>query len=237
MRGGRSTLGCRIIHRVLVVGKVVRPLRACSTARVAVGALVLRMVVVPAVVIGIARRVVSPRVRLTQNTGGVDKGFLARFYVVTPSAVVEGLSAKRAKGDRSSETSGEGTPRGSVIRIALGGPHSPPAGHRLAQELTTGPPRSRPAGHRLAKELAAGAPRSPPAGPRFAQELAGPPRSATPPSVTYLSSTPSSSRLPAPRTPPWLLALLLMWLSGHPSSLHHSPSASQLRPLLVPRRA
>ena len=88
------------LSRVLVVGRVVRPLRACSTAGVAVGALVLRMGVVPAVVTGIAGRVVSPRVGLTQNTAGVNKGVLVRFYVVTPSAVVEALSAIRPKGDR-----------------------------------------------------------------------------------------------------------------------------------------
>ena len=98
MRGGGSELRCRIIPRVLVVGRVVRPLRACSTAGVAVGALVLRMEVVPAIVTGIAGRGVSPRVGLTQNTGGVNEGVLVRFYLVTPSAVVKAVSAIRAKG-------------------------------------------------------------------------------------------------------------------------------------------
>ena len=60
--GGGSELWCRIIPRVLVVRRVVRPPRACSTAGDAVGALVLRMGVVPALDIGIAGRVVSPRV-------------------------------------------------------------------------------------------------------------------------------------------------------------------------------
>ena len=53
----------RIISRLLVVVGVVGPLRACSTVGVAVGALVLRIEVGPAVVIGIiAGRFVSPRV-------------------------------------------------------------------------------------------------------------------------------------------------------------------------------
>ena len=80
------------------------------------GALVLRMGVVPAVVTGIAGGVVSRRVGLTQNTGGVNKGVLVRFYVVTPSAVVEALSAIRAEGDRSLESSEEGAPSGGRIR-------------------------------------------------------------------------------------------------------------------------
>ena len=76
------------------------------------GTLVLRMGVVPAVVIRIAGRVVSPRVGLTENTGGVNKGVLIRFHPVTPSAVVEALSAIRAKGDRLHESSKEGASSG-----------------------------------------------------------------------------------------------------------------------------
>ena len=55
---------CRIVPRVLVVGRVVRPLRACSTAGVAVGALVLRMGVGPAAVIGNAPRVGTLGIRV-----------------------------------------------------------------------------------------------------------------------------------------------------------------------------
>ena len=58
LEGRGSELRCRIIQKVVVVC----PLRACSTAGVVVGALVSRMGVGPAVVIGIASRVVSPPV-------------------------------------------------------------------------------------------------------------------------------------------------------------------------------
>ena len=55
-------------------------------------------------------------------------------------------------------------------------------------------------------------------------------------SATSLLSTISPNRLPASRKPPWSLALLPVWLAGHPSSPHRPPRASRLRPLLVPRQ-
>ena len=64
-------------------------------------------------------------------------------------------------------------------------------------------------------------------------------RLAAPSSITYLPSTPSPNHLEAPKKRPRSLALLLVWLPGHPSSLHRLLRASRSRPLLVtlvPRR-
>ena len=96
MRGGESELRCRIISSVgrWESSSSTESLQHDRTCR---GELVLRMGIVPAVFTGIAGRFVSPRVGSTQNAG---EGVLVRFYVVTPSTVVEALSAIRPKGDR-----------------------------------------------------------------------------------------------------------------------------------------